>query len=55
MLPKVGPANWLAFLGVSFGLILIGTGFVESWGTLALCRVLLGVTEAGFLPGESHS
>jgi MFS family permease len=55
VLPKIGPANWLAFLGVSFGAILIGTAFVESWGTLALCRVLLGITEAGFLPGLSQN
>ena len=51
ILPKAGPKNWLAFLGVSFGSILIGMGFTKSWGTLALCRALLGILEAGFLPG----
>lgn len=51
ILPKAGPANWLAFLGVSFGAILIGMGSTRSWGTMALCRALLGVLEAGFLPG----
>jgi MFS family permease len=25
-------------------------GFVTSWGYLVLCRVLLGVFEAGFFP-----
>ncbi|KAH7113331.1 major facilitator superfamily domain-containing protein [Dendryphion nanum] len=54
VLPRVGPANWLAFLGVSFGSILIGTGFVRHWGTLVACRLLLGITEAGFLPGCTY-
>lgn len=53
VLPRAGAANWLAFLGVSFGTILIGMGFTKHWGTLALCRALLGITEAGFLPGMS--
>lgn len=52
ILPRAGAANWLAFLGVSFGAILIGMGFTRSWGTLALCRALLGILEAGFLPGR---
>lgn len=52
ILPKAGPANWLAFLGVGFGSVLIGMGFVKHWGMMALCRALLGVLEAGFLPGN---
>ncbi|OBT58745.1 hypothetical protein VE04_00729 [Pseudogymnoascus sp. 24MN13] len=51
MLSKAGPANWLAFLGVAFGSILIGMGFTKSFETMAICRALLGATEAGFLPG----
>ncbi|PGH10718.1 hypothetical protein AJ79_05309 [Helicocarpus griseus UAMH5409] len=54
ILPKAGAANWLAFLGVSFGASLIGMGFAKSWGTMALCRALLGVMEAGFLPGCTY-
>ncbi|KAH6985250.1 major facilitator superfamily domain-containing protein [Ilyonectria destructans] len=54
ILPKAGPANWLAFLGLGFGAILIGMGFTRHWGTLALCRALLGVMEAGFLPGCTY-
>ena len=53
ILTKVGAANWLAFLGVSFGAILIGMGFTNTWGTMALCRTLLGIVEAGFFPGKS--
>ncbi|EHY57969.1 putative transporter [Exophiala dermatitidis] len=54
VLPRAGAANWLTFLGVSFGAILIGMGFTKSWGTMALCRALLGITEAGFLPGCTY-
>ncbi|KAJ9657487.1 hypothetical protein H2198_004248, partial [Neophaeococcomyces mojaviensis] len=54
VLSRVGAANWLSFLGVSFGTILIGMGFTKHWGTMALCRALLGITEAGFLPGCTY-
>ncbi|KAI3548104.1 hypothetical protein CSPX01_03271 [Colletotrichum filicis] len=30
-----GPANWLSFLGVGFGVVLIGMGFTKSWGAMA--------------------
>lgn len=42
ILRKVGSANWLAFIAFSWGAVMIGQGFVESWITLAICRVLLG-------------
>jgi MFS transporter, ACS family, DAL5 transporter family protein len=51
ILPRAGPANWLSFLGIGFGSVLIGMGFTKHWGTMALCRALLGMLEAGFLPG----
>ncbi|KAJ0418677.1 major facilitator superfamily domain-containing protein [Aspergillus carlsbadensis] len=54
ILPKAGAANWLSFLGASFGAILIGMGFTHSWGAMAVCRFLLGVFEAGFLPGCTY-
>ncbi|KAF1812028.1 retrograde regulation protein 2 [Eremomyces bilateralis CBS 781.70] len=54
ILPKAGAANWLAFLGGSFGAILIGMGFTKSWGAMAVCRALLGIMEGGFLPGCTY-
>ncbi|KAL3442359.1 major facilitator superfamily domain-containing protein [Aspergillus insuetus] len=54
ILPKAGAANWLSFLGASFGAILIGMGFTHHWATMAVCRTLLGVFEAGFLPGCTY-
>ncbi|KAI6361176.1 hypothetical protein MCOR25_006547 [Pyricularia grisea] len=54
ILPRAGPANWLAFLGIGFGAVMLGMGFVKSWGVLALCRFLLGTFEAGFMPGCAY-
>lgn len=51
VLRKVGSANWLSFIGLSWGAVMIGQGFVESWITLGICRILLGAFEAGFFPG----
>lgn len=33
------------------GVVTIGQGFVQNWGGLLACRFLIGVFEAGFLPG----
>ena len=35
----------------SWGLVLLCTGFVRNYKGLIVCRILLGVTEAGFFPG----
>lgn len=45
-LKKLGPANWLAALGASWGLVTLGIGFSKNWQTVAVCRVLLGIFEA---------
>lgn len=36
----------------SEGCVTIGQGFVKTWGALMACRFLIGLFEAGFLPGE---
>ncbi|EFQ95907.1 hypothetical protein PTNB73_03676 [Pyrenophora teres f. teres] len=51
VLRKVGSANWLSFIALSWGAVMIGQGFVKSWISLTICRVLLGAFEAGFFPG----
>jgi MFS family permease len=51
VLRKVGSANWLAFIALSWGGVMIGQGFVTSWQALTACRALLGFFEAGFFPG----
>ena len=49
---RLGAQFWLSFLIISWGLCVLGMGFVQSWTTLTVCRALLGVFEAGreFLP-----
>ncbi|KAF1836511.1 phthalate transporter-like protein [Decorospora gaudefroyi] len=51
VLRKIGSANWLSFIALSWGAVMIGQGFCKSWVSLAICRVLLGAFEAGFFPG----
>ncbi|CAH0003311.1 unnamed protein product [Clonostachys byssicola] len=45
------PSTWIAIMTSTWGLVLLCTGFVKSYAGLAVTRVLLGVTEAGFFPG----
>ena len=46
----LGPRNFLSFIVVAWGAVMIGMGFADSYGTLAALRVVLGILEAGFFP-----
>ncbi|CBX97915.1 hypothetical protein IAQ61_000905 [Plenodomus lingam] len=46
----LGPRNFLSFIVVAWGSVMIGMGFSPDYGTLAALRVLLGILEAGFFP-----
>jgi hypothetical protein len=46
----LGPRNFLSFIVVAWGAVMIGMGFADSYGAMAGLRVLLGVLEAGFFP-----
>ncbi|KAK2623503.1 hypothetical protein QTJ16_006504 [Diplocarpon rosae] len=48
---RVGARLWLSLLVMSFGLVVLGMGFVKNWKVMAALRVLLGIAEAGQLPG----
>ncbi|KIV90927.1 hypothetical protein PV10_05528 [Exophiala mesophila] len=48
---RIGAQLWLSFLITAWGLCVLGMGFVHSWETLTVCRALLGIFEAGLLPG----
>jgi MFS family permease len=52
---KLGPANWLAFLAFSWGIVTLGIGFLQTWQGFAVLRSLLGILEAGFFPGQYMS
>ncbi|RSL87266.1 hypothetical protein CDV31_016278 [Fusarium ambrosium] len=45
------PSLWIAIMTTTWGVVLLCTGFVQNYAGLLVCRVLLGVTEAGFFPG----
>ncbi|MGE7919480.1 MFS transporter [Viridibacillus sp. NPDC093762] len=48
---KVGAKVWIARIMISWGILVILTGFVQSATHLYILRFLLGVAEAGFFPG----
>lgn len=51
VLRKVGAANWLSFLVFAWGAVVLGAGFAKKWTDIVVCRLLLGLFEAGFFPG----
>lgn len=53
-LRKVGSTNWLGFIGLAWGAVTLGMGFVSGWGGLLACRMLLGAFEGGILPGSLY-
>ncbi|KAL4875471.1 major facilitator superfamily domain-containing protein [Aspergillus karnatakaensis] len=48
---KLGPTIFLGSIVISWGAILIGMGFTKNWEHMVVCRVLLGLLEAGYFPG----
>jgi MFS family permease len=46
----LGPRLFLSFIVVAWGAVMIGMGFVHTFGTMSAMRVLLGMLEAGFFP-----
>ncbi|WP_108672346.1 MFS transporter [Peribacillus acanthi] len=48
---KLGARIWIARIMISWGIVVILTGFVQSETHLYILRFLLGVAEAGFFPG----
>ncbi|KAL2067198.1 hypothetical protein VTL71DRAFT_1622 [Oculimacula yallundae] len=45
------PSHWIGFIVTSWGIVMMCTGFVKNFTGLMICRLLLGVFEAGFFPG----
>lgn len=50
-LARIGARRWIATIMVAWGLASTATMFATSPQTLYVLRILVGVTEAGFLPG----
>ncbi|KAJ1663738.1 hypothetical protein IW140_004660 [Coemansia sp. RSA 1813] len=51
MLKKVGPRLWIPFIAVCWSVLVGCLAAAKSYGTLVVVRVLMGVFEAGFVPG----
>ncbi|KAL7276758.1 hypothetical protein RUND412_000256 [Rhizina undulata] len=51
ILRRIGVAVWLATIGIFWGAVMIGMGFVRDWRWLVVCRTLMGFCESGFFPG----
>lgn len=51
ILARVGARRWLARIAITWGLVTVATGFVQSVDQLYIARVLLGIAEAGLFPG----
>ena len=45
------PRRWIAFLAGAWGITATLMGLVDSYATLIVCRLILGVLEAGLFPG----
>ena len=50
----VGPGWFIPLLTVLFGICSIGSGFVINTGQMQACRFLLGIFEAGMMPGVAY-
>ncbi|EFR01062.1 hypothetical protein MGYG_04065 [Nannizzia gypsea CBS 118893] len=51
---KIGPRLFISVIVFTWGIILIGFGFVKDWQQMAGLRALLGFLEAGFFPGTVY-
>ncbi|OHW98934.1 MFS transporter [Colletotrichum incanum] len=50
----VGPGWYLPGLTILFGLLTVASAYVNNYSQLAACRFLLGIAEAGIMPGLSY-
>lgn len=48
VLRKVGARNFLAFIVLAWGSVMVGMAFVKTWQALAVCRTILGIFECEF-------
>ncbi|KAH8680662.1 major facilitator superfamily domain-containing protein [Xylariales sp. PMI_506] len=46
----IGPKIMLNAFVFSWGLVMLGMGFANDWRVIVVCRMLIGIFEAGFLP-----
>lgn len=54
LLKKFTPHVWLTLCMLGFGIVMLGQGFVQTYGGLLATRFLLGFFEAGVFPGSFY-
>ena len=52
VLRKVGPRLFLPLITILWGITAMCFGFLTSWTQMIALRLVLGIFEAGFFPGE---
>jgi sugar phosphate permease len=53
-LKLIRPSIWIPSIMVAWGLVMLSMGFVKSYTGLLICRVFLGLAEAGLPPGVAY-
>lgn len=51
---QFSPRIWLSLCTVSFGIVMLGQGFVHNFSGLLATRFFLGIAEAGIFPGSFY-
>jgi MFS family permease len=51
---KVGPRIHLATITTAWGALMLGMGFVKTYGQITALRVIIGLFEAGFFPSAVY-
>ncbi|KAL7621612.1 hypothetical protein AAE478_008938 [Parahypoxylon ruwenzoriense] len=55
LLQRVGPRRWLSAQIVAWGLVATFQNFIRNYGSYLATRLLLGLCEAGFIPGSLYT
>jgi D-galactonate transporter len=51
MLQRFGARRWIARIMVTWGVVSMGTAFIQGWLGFLILRFILGIAEAGLFPG----
>ncbi|KAJ5958215.1 uncharacterized protein N7479_005365 [Penicillium vulpinum] len=54
ILRKVGTRRFLPAITLAWGIVMLGSGFIQQWYELVIVRILLGCFEAGLFPGCAY-
>ncbi|KAI2638003.1 MFS general substrate transporter [Hypomontagnella submonticulosa] len=55
LLQRIGPRRWLSGQIVAWGLVATFQNFITNYGSYLATRLLLGLCEAGFIPGALYT